>query len=134
MAKTANNLLLDYVDMFPRTSAAGDIQTDVSSHVETVCLLSKLKSSEHIEVELNIDELDLTTAEKKATYQEIKDYVLEHYGLKVSQLNIAQVKRKCGINERENYNKAKSEDSKPPKCTEEKEDAITEALKHFGMF
>ena len=72
--------------------------------------MSKLKSSEHIEVELNMDELDLTAAEKKATYQEIKDYVLEHYGLKVSQLNIAQVKRKCGIIERDNYNKPKSED------------------------
>ena len=96
-------------------------------------MLSKLKSSEHIEVELNMDELDLTAAEKKATYQEIKDYVLEHYGFRVTNLNIAQVKRKCGIIERENYNKAKSEDSKQPKCTEEKEDAITEALKHFGM-
>ena len=80
-----------------------------------------------------MDELDLTAAEKKATYQEIKDYVLEHYGLKVSQLNIAQVKRKYGIIERENYNKPKSDDSKQPKCTEEKEDAITGALKHFGM-
>jgi len=109
-------------DMFPNTN-----------HVETVCLLSKLKSSEHIDVELSMDELDLTAAEKKATYQEIKDYVLEHYGLKVSQLNIAQVKRKCGIIERENYNKPKSEDSKQPNCTQEKEDAITETLKHFGM-
>ena len=96
-------------------------------------MLSKLKSSEHIEVELNMDELDLTAAEKKATYQEIKDYVLEHYGFRVTNLNIAQVKRKCGIIERENYNKAKSEDSKQPNCTKEKEDAITEALKHFGM-
>ena len=80
-----------------------------------------------------MDELDLTVAEKKATYQEIKDYVLVHYDLKVSQLNIAQVKRKYGIIERENYNKPKSDDSKQPGCTKEKEDAIAEALKHFGM-
>ncbi len=82
--------------------------------VETVCILSKLKSTQHIEVELDMDELDLTNAEKKATYQEIKDYVLEHTGLKVSSLYIAQVKQKCGIIERKNYNKPKSEDAKQP--------------------
>ena len=80
-----------------------------------------------------MDELDLTDAEKKATYQKIKDYVLEHSGLKVSSLYIAQVKQKCGIIERENYNKAKSKDSRQPKCTKEKEEAIKETLKHFGM-
>ncbi len=74
------------VDMFPFTS-----------HVETVCLLSKLNAKQHIEINLDMDELDLTDAEKKATYQEIKDYVLEHSGLKVSSLYIAQVKQKCGI-------------------------------------
>ena len=110
------------VDMFPGTR-----------HVETVCLLSKLKSTQHIEVELDMDELDLTDAEKKATYQEIKDYVLEHSGLKVSNLYIAQVKKKCGIIERENYNKPKSEDAKQPQCPPDKEKAIKEALKHFGM-
>lgn len=110
------------VDMFPMTG-----------HVETVCLLSKLKSTQHIEVELDMDELDLTDAEKKATYQEIKDYVLEHSGLKVSNLYIAQVKKKCGIIERENYNKPKSEDAKQPQCPPDKEKAIKEALKHFGM-
>lgn len=110
------------VDLFPRTT-----------HVETVCLLSKLKSTQHIEVELDMDELDLTDAEKKATYQEIKDYVLEHSGLKVSSLYIAQVKQKCGIIERENYNKAKSEDAKQPQCPSEKEKAIREAMKYFGM-
>ncbi|MBO5295691.1 MAG: 23S rRNA (uracil(1939)-C(5))-methyltransferase RlmD, partial [Clostridia bacterium] len=89
------------VDMFPRTG-----------HVETVCLLSKLNAKQHIEINLDMDELDLTDAEKKATYQEIKDYVLEHTGLKVSSLYIAQVKQKCGIIERENYNKPKSEDAK----------------------
>ena len=110
------------MDMFPRTS-----------HVETVCLLSKLNAKQHIEINLDMDELDLTDAEKKATYQEIKDYVLEHSGLKVSSLYIAQVKQKCGIIERENYNKPKSEDAKQPQCPPDKEKAIKEALKHFGM-
>ncbi len=110
------------VDMFPMTV-----------HVETVVLLSKLNTKQHIEVELNLDELDLTAAESKATYEEIKEYVLEHTGLKVSHLYIAQVKQKYGIIERENYNKPKSENSRQPKCPLEKEAAITEALKHFGM-
>ena len=110
------------VDMFPHTN-----------HIETVVLLSKLNAKQHIEVELNLDELDLTAAESKATYEEIKEYVLEHTGLKVSHLYIAQVKQKYGIIERENYNKPKSENSRQPKCPPEKEAAITEALKHFGM-
>ena len=110
------------VDLFPGTA-----------HVETVCLLSKLQSKEHIEIEVKMDELDLTAAEKKATYEEIKAYVLEHTGLKVSHLYIAQVKQKCGIIERENYNKPKSENAKQPQCPPEKEKAIMEALKHFGM-
>lgn len=110
------------VDLFPRTR-----------HVETVCLLSKLQSKEHIEIEVKMDELDLTSAESKATYEEIKAYVLEHTGLKVSSLYIAQVKQKHAIIERENYNKPKSEDTRQPKCPPEKETAITEALKYFGM-
>lgn len=110
------------VDLFPGTA-----------HVETVCLLSKLQSKEHIEIEVKMDELDLTSAESKATYEEIKAYVLEHTGLKVSHLYIAQVKQKYGIIERENYNKPKSENVKQPQCPPEKEKAITEALKHFGM-
>ena len=110
------------VDMFPR-----------SGHVETVCLLSKLNTKHHIEIDLDMDELNLTDAEKKATYQEIKDYVLEHSGLKVSSLYIAQVKQKCGIIERDCYNKPKSEDARQPKCPPNKEKAIKEALKHFGM-
>ena len=110
------------VDMFPR-----------ADHVETVCLLSKLNAKQHIEINLDMDELDLTDAEKKATYQEIKNYVLEHSGLKVSSLYIAQVKQKCGIIERENYNKPKSEDAKQPQCPPDKEKAIKEALTHFGM-
>lgn len=104
-----------------------------SVHVETVCLLSKLHSDQHIEVELKMDELDLTAAESKATYEEIKDYVLEHNGLKVSNLYIAQVKQKCGIIERINYNLPKSENSRQPKCPPEKEAAIREALEHFRM-
>ena len=101
--------------------------------VETVCLLSKLQSKEHIEIEVKMDELDLTAAEKKATYEEIREYVFEHTGLKVSHLYIAQVKQKYGIIERENYNKPKSEDAKQPQCPPDKERAITEALKHLGM-
>lgn len=110
------------VDMFPQTG-----------HVETVVLLSKLNVNHHIEVELKMDELDLTAAESKATYDEIKAYVLEKFGLKVSQLYIAQIKRKCGIIERKNYNQSKKEDAKVPKCPPEKEAAIMEALKHFQM-
>ena len=111
------------VDMFPRTG-----------HVETVCLLSKLSDAKHhVEVELNLDEMDLTSAESKATYDEIKAYVREHAGLNVSKLYIAQTKRKCGIIERENYNLPKSEDSKQPQCPPEKEAAIKDALKRFGM-
>lgn len=110
------------VDLFPGTA-----------HVETVCLLSKLQSKEHIEIEVKMDELDLTSAESKATYEEIREYVFEHTGLKVSHLYIAQVKQKYGIIERENYNKPKSEDARQPQCPPEKEKAITEALRHFGM-
>ena len=102
-------------------------------HCETVCLLSKLNAKQHIEVDIHMDEFDLTDAEKKATYSEIKEYVLEHTGLKVSSLYIAQVKQKCGIIERENYNKPKSDDAKQPQCPPDKEKAIKEALKHFGM-
>ena len=80
-----------------------------------------------------MDELDLTAAEKKATYEEIKAFVLEHTGLKVSSLYIAQVKQKYGIIERENYNRPKSENAKQPQCPPEKEKAIEEALTHFGM-
>ena len=110
------------VDLFPGTA-----------HIETVCLLSKLQSKEHIEIEVKMDEMDLTSAESKATYEEIREYVLEHTGLKVSHLYIAQVKQKYGIIERENYNKPKSENVKQPQCPPEKEKAITEALRHFGM-
>lgn len=102
-------------------------------HVESIVLLSKLHTNKHIEVELQMDELDLTAAESKATYAEIKDYVLKQSGLKVSNLYIAQVKQKCGIIERANYNLPKSENSRQPKCPPEKEAAIRAALEHFRM-
>lgn len=101
--------------------------------VESIVLLSKLKSDKYIDVELEMDELDLTAAESKATYEEIKDYVLKQSGLKVSNLYIAQVKQKCGIIERTNYNLPKSDNSRQPKCPPEKEAVIREALKHFRM-
>ena len=109
-------------DLFPRCS-----------HVETVCLLSKLRAKQHIEIDLSMDELDLTAAESKATYDEIKAYVLEKHGLKVSSLYISQVKRKCGLDVGQNYNLSKKEDAKVPQCPPEKEAAIIEALKHFQM-
>ena len=110
------------VDLFPRTK-----------HCEAVLLLSKLNVDHHIEVEVSMDELDVTAAESKATYNEIREHVWEHHQLKVSNLYIAQVKQKHGIIERENYNKPKSENAKQPKCPKEKEAAIVEALRHFQM-
>ena len=110
------------VDQFPRTS-----------HVETVVLLSQQKPDDTIEIDLDLDELDATSAELKATYQEIKDYVLKEFGLKVSNLYISQVKRKCGIEVGENYNLPKSENPRVPQCPKEKEDAIKAALKYFAM-
>jgi len=104
-----------------------------STHVETVVLLSQQKPDDVIEVEIELDELDLTSAESKATYKEIQEYVLKEYGLKVSNLYISQVKRKCGIEVGENYNLPKSEDSRQPQCPVEKEKAIRDALEHFGM-
>jgi len=109
------------VDLFSRTA-----------HVETVVLLSKLKSTTSIEVKINLDEMDLTQTESKATYDEIKAYVLDKYGFKVSQLYIAQVKRKHGIIERENYNTGEGK-AKVPQVREDKEKAIEDALKHFQM-
>ena len=108
-------------------------QFGMTVHVESIVLLSKLHTNKHIEVELQMDEIDLTAAESKATYEEIKDYVLKQSGLKVSNLYIAQVKQKCGIIERANYNQPKSENSRQPKCPPGKEAAIREALEHFRM-
>ncbi len=111
------------IDQFPGTG-----------HVETVCLLSKLhEAKHHVNVTLEMDEMDITSAESKATYEEIKKYVLEETGLKVSNLYIAQVKDKHGLEKRENYNLSKSEDARQPKCPKEKEKAIEDALRHFQM-
>lgn len=110
------------VDLFPQTH-----------HVETVALLSKLDVDKHIDVEIKLDELDLTSAESKATYAQIKEYILEKFNLKVSTLYIAQIKKKCGIELREHYNKSKKEKQVIPQCTPEKEEAIMDALRHFKM-
>ena len=110
------------VDLFPQTH-----------HVETVALLSKLDVDKHIDVEIELDELDLTSAESKATYAQIKEYVWNKFELKVPTLYIAQIKRKCGIELREHYNKSKKEKQIIPQCTPEKEEAIMDALRHFKM-
>ena len=104
-----------------------------TSHVETVLLLSKIKTSLHIDIDLDMTELDVTKAETKATYEEIKAYVLEHTGMKVSHLYIAQVKAKHGIIERDCYNKPKTDGNRVPQCPPEKEKAIEDALRHFQM-
>ena len=108
------------VDLFPMTH-----------HVETVALLSKLDVDKHIDVEIKLDELDLTSAESKATYAQIKEYIMEKFDLKVSTLYIAQIKKKCGIVLREHYNKSKKEKQVIPQCTPEKEEAIMDALKAY---
>ena len=109
-------------DMFPGTV-----------HCETVVLLSQQKPDDTIEIDLDLDELDATTAETKATYEEIKAYVWDKHHLKVSSLYISQIKRKCGLEVGQNYNLSKSENPKVPKCPPEKEAAIMDALKHFQM-
>ena len=106
------------------------------STLETVVLLPQLKqkSDDYINVTIELDDMDITSAETKATYDEIKKYVAEHNaGMKVSNLYISQVKRKCGIEVGKNYNLPKNEDSRQPQCPEDKESAIVEALKHFNI-
>lgn len=111
------------VDMFPNTY-----------HVETVVLLSKGEvDSKKIRVEFSLEDMDMSEFQDGATYPQIKEYVLEHTGLKVSNLYISQIKRKCGIGVGKNYNLPKSEDSRQPQCPQEKEKAIREAFKYFGM-
>ena len=111
------------VDLFPRTK-----------HCETVVLLSKGEvDSKKIRVEFSLEDMDMSEFQDGATYTQIKDYVLEHSGLKVSNLYISQIKRKCGIEVGKNYNLPKSEDSRQPMCPPEKEKAIREAFKYFGM-
>ncbi len=116
-------LKIQPVDMFPHTE-----------HVETVVLLSKGEvDSKKIRVEFSLEDMDMSEFQDGATYTQIKDYVLEHSGLKVSNLYISQIKRKCGIEVGKNYNLPKSEDSRQPQCPPEKEKAIREAFKYFGM-
>lgn len=108
-------------------------QFGMTVHVETVVQLSQRKPDDVIEVELDLDEFDITASETKATYQEIRQYVMDHTGLLVSNLYIAQVKQKCGFDMRLNYNLPKSENARQPKCPADKEAAIMDALKHFQM-
>ena len=111
------------VDMFPHTQ-----------HIETVVLLSKGEiDSKKVRVEFSLEEMDMSGFQKGATYEQIKAYVLEKYGLKVSSLYISQVKRKCGLDVGKNYNLSKKADAKVPQCPSEKEAAIMEALKYFSM-
>ena len=161
--KTLMNLMIEKIEIFPEKQEDGrwvksiqfkiplnidgklvdileivDEDDDENSlpegeHVETVVLLSQQKPDDTIEIDLDLDELDATSAETKATYQEIKDYVLKEFGLKVSSLYISQVKRKCGIEVGENYNLPKSENARVPQCPKEKEDAIKAALKYYAM-
>jgi len=109
-------------------------QFGMTVHVETVVLLSKGEvDSKKIRVEFSLEDMDMSEFQDGATYTQIKDYVLEHSGLKVSNLYISQIKRKCGIEVGKNYNLPKSEDSRQPQCPPEKEKAIREAFKYFGM-
>ena len=111
------------VDQFPWTTG-----------IETVVLLSKGEvDSKKIRVEFSLEDMDMSEFQDGATYPQIKEYVLEHTGLKVSNLYISQIKRKCGIGVGKNYNLPKSEDSRQPQCPQEKEKAIREAFKYFGM-
>ena len=109
------------------------IGLDNEEHVETVVLLSQQRPEDQIVVDLDLSELDLTSVEAKATYKEIQDYVLKKYGLKVSNLYVSQIKRKCGLEMGQNYNLSKSDNSKVPTCPPEKEAAIMDALRHFKM-
>ena len=126
------------MEMFSKT----DLRTDqkcqsaisLSTHVETVVLLSKGEiDSKRIRVEFPLDDMEITSFREKATYPQIKEYVLEQTGLKVSSLYISQIKRKCGLEVGDSYNKPKSEEARVPQCPPEKEKAIMDALRHFGM-
>lgn len=140
------------VELFPRTDSTHqiqyrpisaneqnekyrpDIEVSLSFHVETVVLLSKGEiDSKKVRVEFSLEDMDTSCFQQGATYGQIKERVLEQTGLKVSSLYIAQVKQKCGIIERENYNKPKSEDAKQPQCPPEKEAAIRDTMKFFHM-
>lgn len=110
------------------------ISITLSTHVETVVLLSKeMVDSRKVKVDFSLENMDLSEFKGKATYEQIKAYVLEQTGLKVSSLYIAQIKKKCGLDVGENFNLSKSENARQPQCTPEKEEAIMQAFKHFGM-
>ena len=136
-AVTSGVLALTVMAALPTHAEAVSIWLDLTpgtESVETVVLLSKGEvDSKKIRVEFSLEDMDMSEFQDGATYTQIKDYVLEHSGLKVSNLYISQIKRKCGIEVGKNYNLPKSEDSRQPQCPQEKEKAIREAFKYFGM-
>ena len=135
-AVTSGVLALTVMAALPTHAEAVSIWLDLTpgtESVETVVLLSKGEvDSKKIRVEFSLEDMDMSEFQDGATYTQIKDYVLEHSGLKVSNLYISQIKRKCGIEVGKNYNLPKSEDSRQPMCPPEKEKAIREAFKYFG--
>ena len=136
-AVTSGVLALTVMAALPTHAEAVSIWLDLTpgtESVETVVLLSKGEvDSKKIRVEFSLEDMDMSEFQDGATYTQIKDYVQEHSGLKVSNLYISQIKRKCGIGVGKNYNLPKSEDSRQPQCPPEKEKAIREAFKYFGM-
>ena len=136
-AVTSGVLALTVMAALPTHAEAVSIWLDLTpgtESVETVVLLSKGEvDSKKIRVEFSLEDMDMSEFQDGATYPQIKEYVLEHTGLKVSNLYISQIKRKCGIEVGKNYNLPKSEDSRQPQCPPEKEKAIREAFKYFGM-
>ena len=131
MLSTKKQLFIVWV--FYEGSEGDTIRLLKQNTVETVVLLSQRRPDTTIDVDLDISELEVSKAETKASYEEIKSYVLEKYGLKVSHLYIAQVKRECGIIERKNYNLPKTEGNRVPECPEDKREAIKDAFRHFKM-
>ena len=136
-AVTSGVLALTVMAALPTHAEAVSIWLDLTpgtESVETVVLLSKGEvDSKKIRVEFSLEDMDMSEFQDGATYPQIKEYVLEHTGLKVSNLYISQIKRKCGIGVGKNYNLPKAEDSRQPQCPPEKEKAIREAFKYFGM-
>ena len=136
-AVTSGVLALTVMAALPTHAEAVSIWLDLTpgtESVETVVLLSKGEvDSKKIRVEFSLEDMDMSEFQDGATYPQIKEYVLENTGLKVSNLYISQIKRKCGIEVGKNYNLPKSEDSRQPQCPPEKEKAIREAFKYFGM-
>ena len=136
-AVTSGVLALTVMAALPTHAEAVSIWLDLTpgtESVETVVLLSKGEiDSKKVRVEFSLEDMDMSEFQDGATYPQIKEYVLEHTGLKVSNLYISQIKRKCGLEVGKNYNLPKSEDSRQPQCPQEKEKAIREAFKYFGM-